>query len=73
MPLPHYGDEHPGEIYYFSALMIKLFGIVDTSRTLNTLNCYGCREFIVKKGSRNVASILMQDIHDKFWLRNDNP
>jgi hypothetical protein len=26
---PHYGGEHPGEIYYLSSLTINLFGIVD--------------------------------------------
>jgi hypothetical protein len=73
MPLPHYGGEQPGEIYYFSALTINLFGIVDLSRTPNKLNCYAYREFTGKKGSNNVASLLMQDLHDKFWLRKGSP
>jgi hypothetical protein len=73
MPLPHYGGEQPGEIFYFSALTINLFGIVDLSRTPNKLNCYAYREFTEKKGSNNVASLLMQDLHDKFWLRKGSP
>jgi hypothetical protein len=40
MLLPHYGGEQPGEIYYFSALTINLFGIFDLSRMPNKLNCY---------------------------------
>jgi hypothetical protein len=40
LPLPHYGGERPGEIYYFSALTIKLFGIVDLSLSPNKLKCY---------------------------------
>jgi hypothetical protein len=38
MPLPHYGGENPGEIYYFSPLTINFFGIVDLSITSNKLN-----------------------------------
>jgi hypothetical protein len=59
MPLPHYGDEHPGEIYYFSALTINLFGIFDLSRTPKKLNFYAYRELTGKKESNNVASLLM--------------
>jgi hypothetical protein len=69
MPMPHSGGEQPGEIYCFSALAINLFGIVDLSRTPNKLNCYWYIEFTVKKGSNNVACLIMQDLHDKFWLR----
>jgi hypothetical protein len=60
-------------VYYFSALTINLFGIVDLSRTTNKLNCYAYREFKAKKGNKNVASLLMQDLFDKFWLRKFNP
>jgi hypothetical protein len=73
MPLPHYGGEQPGEIYYFSALTINLFGIVELSRTPNNLNCYTYREFTGGGGSNNVASLLMKDFHDKFWLRKGSP
>jgi hypothetical protein len=73
MPLPHYGGEHPGEIYYFSALSIDLFGIVDISRTTNNLNCYVYREFTGNKGSNKVSLLLMQDLHDKFWIRKGSP
>jgi hypothetical protein len=40
LPLPHYGGENPGEIYYFSALTVNLFGIVDLSLSPNRLHCY---------------------------------
>jgi hypothetical protein len=73
MPLPHYGGEQPWDIYYFSPLTINLFGIVDLSITPNKLNCYAYREFTAKKGSNNVASLLMQDLFDKFWLRKGKP
>jgi hypothetical protein len=41
LPLPHYGGEQPGEIYYFSALTVNLFGIVDLSLSLCLPGIYG--------------------------------
>jgi hypothetical protein len=73
MPLPHYSGKQPREIYYFSPLTINLFGIVDLICTPNKLNCYAYRGFTGKKGSNNVASLLMQDLHDKFWIRKGSP
>jgi phage terminase large subunit-like protein len=34
---PHYSGEQPGEIYYLSALILNLFGIVDLSVTPKSL------------------------------------
>jgi hypothetical protein len=73
MPLPHYGDEKPIEIYHFSALTINLFGIVDLRCTPNKLNCYAYMEFTGKKGSTNVASLLIQYLHDNLWLQKGSP
>jgi hypothetical protein len=66
LPLPHYGGEQPGEIYYFSSLTINIFGIVDLSLSPNKLKCYAYREFTARKGSNNLASLIMQDLYDKF-------
>jgi hypothetical protein len=30
-------------------------------------------EFTGKKGRNNVASLLMQDLHEKFWLQKGSP
>jgi hypothetical protein len=73
LPLPHYGGEQPGEIYYFSDVTINLFGIVDLSLEPNKLTCYAYHEFTAKKGSNNVASLLMKDLFDKFWIRKGTP
>jgi hypothetical protein len=70
---PHYGGEQPCEIYYLSALTINLFGIVDFSVTLNTLNCYAYRESTEKKGSNNVVSMLMHNFFENNWLMKGNP
>jgi hypothetical protein len=48
-------------------------GSVDLSITLNKLNCYAYREFTAKKGSNNVASLLIQDLFENFWLRKGKP
>jgi hypothetical protein len=69
MPLPHYGGEQPGEIYYFSPMTINLFGIFNLSLSPNKVNCYAYREFTAKKGSNNVASIMMRDLYDRFCIR----
>jgi hypothetical protein len=68
LPLPHYRGDQPGEIYYLSAVTINPFGIVDLILAPNKLTCYVYREFTAKKGSNNVASLLMKDLFDKFWL-----
>jgi hypothetical protein len=73
LPLQHYRGEQPEEIYYFSAVTINLFGIVDLSLAPTKLACYAYREFTAKKGSNNVASLLMKDLFDKFWLRKGTP
>jgi hypothetical protein len=73
MPLPHYGGKKPGYIYYFSPLTINIFGVVDLRITPNKLNCYAYREFTAKKGSNNIASLLMQHLFDNFWLRKGKP
>jgi hypothetical protein len=53
--------------------MINLFGIVDLSVTPNKLNCYAYRELTAKKGSNNVASMLMHNLHENNWLMKGNP
>jgi hypothetical protein len=39
----------------------------------NKLNCYAYREFTAKKGSNNMASLLMRDLYDWFWIRKGDP
>jgi hypothetical protein len=73
LPLPHCGGEQPGEIYYFSAVTTNLFGIVDLSLAPSKLTCYAYRKFTAKKGSNNVASLLMKDLSDKFCLQKGTP
>jgi hypothetical protein len=60
-------------MYYFSAVTINLFGIVDLSLAPNKRTCYAYREFTANKGGNNVASLLMKDLFDKFRLRKGTP
>jgi hypothetical protein len=72
LPLPHYGGEQPGEMYYLSALKIHLFGIVDLSVMPNKLTCYVNKESTARKGSNNVASLLMHYLFENNWLMKNN-
>jgi hypothetical protein len=39
----------------------------------NKLTCYAYREFTGKKGSNNVASVLMNYLFEKNWIMKNNP
>jgi hypothetical protein len=65
LPLPHFGGEQPGEIYYLSSLPLNLFGIVDLSTSPNKLTCYVYKEFTAKEGSNNTSSMIMHYLHNK--------
>jgi hypothetical protein len=71
--IPHFGKEHHGETYYYSPLTINLFGVLDLSRSPNKLDCYVYREFTGKKGSNNVASLLMYNSHHRGMLQRYSP
>jgi hypothetical protein len=71
--LPSYGSEQPGEVYYFSALSIFIFGIVDTNEEEDKLTTYCYDEGVGKKGGNNVASLLMKHLRDTVGLLHDKP
>jgi hypothetical protein len=71
--IPHFGKEQPGDTYYFSPLTINLFGLVDLARSPNKLDCYAYREFTGKKGSNNVACLLMHKLHRCGMLQRYSP
>jgi hypothetical protein len=50
----------------------NMFGIVNISMLPNLLN-YAYHEFTSKKGIKNAASPLIQDVYNIFWLRKDDP
>jgi hypothetical protein len=54
-------------------LSINLFGVVDLSRSPNKLDCYAYQEFTDKRGSNNVASLLMHNLHRLGMLQRYSP
>ena len=48
MDLPHFGQEQPGETYYYSPLNISCFGITDFAT--NVLDAFVYHEGEGKKG-----------------------
>jgi hypothetical protein len=69
-PLSHYDDGKPGEIYLFSALATNLTGIVDMRLTPNKFNCYAYHDVTAKKGSSNLAYLIMQDLFDMIHFES---
>jgi hypothetical protein len=67
--ISHLRKDQPGDTYYYSPLTINMFGLVDLSRSQNKLDCYAYREFTGKKGSNNVASLLMHNLHRRGMLQ----
>lgn len=60
---PFFGQEQPGETYYFSPLSINLFGITDACGEEETLHSYCYHEGQGKKGGNNVTSMLHHYLH----------
>ncbi len=54
--LPHFRAEQPADIYYFSELMVNIFGISDVTRKPTKMIAYGYTEDQGGKGGNNVAS-----------------
>jgi hypothetical protein len=47
--LPSFGDQQPGEVYYFSPLSINIFGIVNFDKDIDYATCYCYDEGIGRK------------------------
>jgi hypothetical protein len=71
--LPSYGNQQPGETYYYSPLTLNIFGIVDTDDKKETMVAYCYEEFEGRKGGNNVASLLMLHLHEKQFLNKNDP
>jgi hypothetical protein len=69
--IPHFSGEQPGYTYYFSPLTIFLFGLVDPSKEKTTIQGYSYLESTGKKGSENVTSMIMHNLREKYWLRDE--
>ena len=68
--LPYFGNEQPGETYYYSPLKVSIFGIVDFSVKGGKLTAFVYHEGEGKKGGDNVASLLLKEWKEQNWLRD---
>ena len=77
MDLPHYAEEQSGCTYYYSPLGVYNLGIVDRAYDQNDglfdvhLHAHVYHEGTAKKGANNVASLVIQMMKEKNWLRED--
>jgi hypothetical protein len=69
MDVPHFGEEQPADIYYFSPLTVNVFGCTDLTSKPTQMQAYGYTEAEGNKGSNNVASLLMKVLQDFGWLK----
>ena len=56
LQFPHFGEEKPGNTYYFSPLNLLMFGIVNHSPENDQM--YRCLHHEGKKGSNNAGSLI---------------
>ena len=62
MDIPHFGQEQPGETYYYSPVNISCFGSVDYAT--NILDAFVYQEGEGKKGGNSVSSLLYKKLKD---------
>jgi hypothetical protein len=67
--LPHFGDEQPGETYYYSPLSIFCFGTIDCSTTPEKMHALVYKEGEGKKGGNNVSSLIVFLLKEKGILK----
>ena len=75
MPVPSFYSVQPGEKYYYSEAIGNVFGIVDSSGNdgnEHLLTAYFYMEGDAKKGGNNVASMLIDYLHQKGLTDSNN-
>jgi hypothetical protein len=50
LPLPHFGGEQPGDMYYFSPLFVYVFRVADVAGEKAKLRAYGYNDGDGAKG-----------------------
>ena len=71
LQLPHFGEEQPGETYYYCPLNVAAFGVVDCQN--DHLSAYVYHEGEGKKGGNNVSSLLMKYCKEQGWFDKQTP
>jgi hypothetical protein len=67
--LPHFGEEQPADIYYFSELTVNIFGVADITQKPTKMLVHGYTEGEGGKGGNNVASLVMKALHNLGWIK----
>ena len=68
MQVPIFNNEQPGSTYYFSLLSVYNLGMVDHAHVYNDgrisehVHCHVYNEAVAKKGSNNVASLIVKTL-----------
>jgi hypothetical protein len=68
MDIPHFREEQPADIYYFSPLTVNVFGCTDLMSKPMQMKAYGYTKAEGSKGSNNVAYLVMKVLVDFGWL-----
>jgi hypothetical protein len=73
--MPHMGSDQPGETYYYSALIVPIFGIAEPSigPENDHLHAFVYYEHEAKKGGNNVCSLLWMYLDIRGLLNADDP
>jgi len=69
--MPHFGDEQPGETYYYSPVNAYVLGIVDCGRKPMRMTAHVYFENEGKKGGNNVTSLLRKQLFGDGFLAQD--
>jgi hypothetical protein len=67
--LPHFGDEQPGETYYYSPLSVFCFGTINCSTSPEKMHALVYREGEGIKGGNNVSSLILFLLKEKGILK----
>jgi hypothetical protein len=69
--LPHFGSTQPGETYFYTPLILCLFGVVDTSNNDHLIG-HLFLEGDGKKGGNSVASLLIKTLRYLMIIQEDD-
>jgi hypothetical protein len=69
--LPHFGSTQPGETYFYTPLILYLFGVVDTSNHDHLIG-HLFREGDGKKGGNSVSSLLIKTLRHLKIIQEDD-
>ena len=77
LSVPHFGEEQPGDSFYFAPLTLTIFGIVNHSLEYDLMHGYVHHEGEGKKRDDAVVSVIKQFLFNSIipsdFVPNSNP